>query len=138
MKSTYQIDVPGTKIWNLWAKTVPWGVIEVLAPRQKQVDVPPTFFQISIDFLVGFYLFSNISKIWIDLSPFRQDILISHFQQGQKWKKNDILYKTEINQLLKIDTSSFMKKSQKFSFLAMLKVKNGHILPKRKKGDPNF
>ena len=44
MKSTYRINVPGTKIWNLGANTVPWGVLEILAPRQKQVNVPPTFF----------------------------------------------------------------------------------------------
>ena len=55
IKSTYRIDVPGTKIWNLGANTVPWQAIEILAPRQKQVYVPPTFFQLSIDFPVGFY-----------------------------------------------------------------------------------
>ena len=29
IKSTYRIDVPGTKIWNLGANKVPWGANEV-------------------------------------------------------------------------------------------------------------
>ena len=86
MKSTYWINVPGTKIWNFGANTVPWGVLEILAPRQKQVNVPPTFFSFSIEFLIGFYLLSNILKIWIALFPFRQDMAIFQFQHGQKWK----------------------------------------------------
>ena len=32
----------------------------------------------------------------------------------------------------------FYGKSQNFYYLTMLKVKIGHILPKRKMGDPNF
>ena len=60
MKSSYQIHVPGTKICDLAASIVPRGRIEVLALRQKQVYVPPTFFQLSIDFLASFYLLSNM------------------------------------------------------------------------------
>ena len=63
---------------------MPWEAIEVLAPRQKQVNMPPTFFQLSIEFLVGFYLLFNILKIWIALFPFRQDMAIFQFQHGQK------------------------------------------------------
>ena len=63
---------------------MPWGVLKILAPRQKQVNVPPTFFELSIEFLVGFYLLSNILKIWIALFPFRQDMAIFQFQHGQK------------------------------------------------------
>ena len=35
IKSTYQVDVPGTKTWDLRAKTVPWRAILYLGPRQK-------------------------------------------------------------------------------------------------------
>ena len=86
MKSTYRINVPGTKIWNLGDNKVSWGAIEVLVPKQKQVNVPPTFFELSIEFLVGFYLLFNILKIWIALFPFWQDMAIFQFQHGQKWK----------------------------------------------------
>ena len=96
MKSTYRINVPGTKIWNLGANTVPWGVLEILAPRQKQVNVPPTFFELSIEFLVGFYLLSNILKIWIALFPFWQDMAIFQFQHGQKWKILTFFIKPEM------------------------------------------
>ena len=63
---------------------MPWGVLEILAPRQQQVNVPPTFFKLSIEFPVSFYLLSNILKIWIALFPFRQDMAIFQFQHGQK------------------------------------------------------
>ena len=96
MKSTYRINVPVTKIWNLGADTVPWGVLEILAPRQKQVNVPPTFFKLSIEFLVGFYLLFNILKIWIALFPFRQDMAIFQFQHGQKWKILTFFIKPEM------------------------------------------
>ena len=96
MKSTYRINVPGTKIWNFGANTVPWGVLEILAPRQKQVNVPPTFFKLSIEFLVGFYLLFNILKIWIALFPFRQDMAIFQFQHGQKWKILTFFIKPEM------------------------------------------
>ena len=35
IKSTYQVNMPGTKNFNVGANTVPWGVILVLGPRQK-------------------------------------------------------------------------------------------------------
>ena len=35
IKSTYQVDMPGTKNFDVGANTVPWGVILVLGPRQK-------------------------------------------------------------------------------------------------------
>ena len=35
IKSTYQVDMPGTKNFDVGANTVPWGVISVLGPRQK-------------------------------------------------------------------------------------------------------
>ena len=35
IKSTYQVDTPGTKNLDVGANTVPWGVISVLGPRQK-------------------------------------------------------------------------------------------------------
>ena len=35
IKSTYQIDMRGTKILDVGANTVPWGVISVSGPRQK-------------------------------------------------------------------------------------------------------
>ena len=60
--------------------------MEILASRQKQANVPPTFFQLSIEFLVVFYLLSNILKIWIAHFPFWQDMAIFHFQYGQKRK----------------------------------------------------
>ena len=33
--STNQVDMPGTKNFDVGANTVPWGVISVLGPRQK-------------------------------------------------------------------------------------------------------
>ena len=60
IKSTYQVDMPGTKNFDVGANTVPWGVISVLGPRQKWVNVPPTFFQLFINFLIDFYLLYNI------------------------------------------------------------------------------
>ena len=74
----------GTKILDVGANTVPWGVLEILTPRQKQVNVPPTFLKLSIEFLVGFCLPCNILKIWIALFPFWQDMAIFQFQHGQK------------------------------------------------------
>ena len=35
IKSTYQVDMPVTKTWDLTAKTVPWQAILDLGPRQK-------------------------------------------------------------------------------------------------------
>ena len=35
IKSTYQVDTPVTKTWDLTAKTVPWRAILDLGPRQK-------------------------------------------------------------------------------------------------------
>ena len=50
IKSTYQVDMLGTKNLDVGANTVPWGVLEILAPRQKQVNVPPTFFNFLLNF----------------------------------------------------------------------------------------
>ena len=35
IKSTYQVDMPGTKNLDVGANTVLWGIIFVLGPRQK-------------------------------------------------------------------------------------------------------
>ena len=35
IKSTYQIDMPVTKTWDLTVKTVPWRAILDLGPWQK-------------------------------------------------------------------------------------------------------
>ena len=35
IKSTYQVDMPGTKNLDVGANTVPWGVISISGPRQK-------------------------------------------------------------------------------------------------------
>ena len=84
IKSTHQVDVPGNKTWDLRAKTVQWQAILDLGPRQKWVDLPDTFFQLFMSFLVDFHILYNILKIWNTHFPFRQNMANFHFQHGQK------------------------------------------------------
>ena len=86
IKSTYHVDVHVTKTWDLRAKTVPWQAILDLGPRQKWVDLPDTFFQLFMSFLVDFHILYNILKIWNTHFPFRQNMANFHFQHGQKIK----------------------------------------------------
>ena len=86
IKSTHQVDVPGNKTWDLRAKTVQWQAILDLGPRQKWVDLPDTFFQLFMSFLVDFHILHNILKIWNTHFPFRQNMANFHFQHGQKIK----------------------------------------------------
>ena len=56
LSNTYMCLV--LKFMSLGGNTMLWGAIVVLEPRQKQVNVPPTFIQSSVDFLVGFNYFT--------------------------------------------------------------------------------
>ena len=107
IKTTYQNVLPNTWILDLSVKRGSQQPIQVLGPRQKWVNFPPTFFQLFINFLVDFHLLYNISKIWNPLFPFRQIITDLDFWHGHKSKiltKNIkskiILFEKELNGIL--------------------------------------
>ena len=113
IKTTYQVDMHSTKNLDAGANTVPWGAIQVLGPRQKWVDVPITFFQLSIDYLVVFYLLSNILQGWwylVVLGRFKFRFKLSH----AKTQKKKILYSTLCNfaEKRQSENLTFFSKSQ--------------------------
>ena len=84
---TFLKSIPqNTKILNLTEKGRSQQPIPVLGPRQKWVKFPPTFFKLSINFLVDYHLLSNILKIWMTLFWFWQIITHFTFWHGQKSK----------------------------------------------------
>ena len=56
INSTYENVLQNTNILDLSEKRGSRRPIPVLGPRQKWVDFPPLFFQLSIDFLVDYCL----------------------------------------------------------------------------------
>ena len=63
IKSTYKIVLQNTKFLDLSVKQGSQCQILLLAPRQKWVDFPPTFFELFINYLVVWYLLLNNQKI---------------------------------------------------------------------------
>ena len=137
IKSTHQLDVPGTKTWDLEANIVPWVAVLVLGRRQKWVNLPITFFQLFMSFLVDFYILYNIWKIWNTFFPFRQIITNFHFHLGQKWKILTLTIKQKSFIFINVQIT-FYPLSQNFSFLTIMKFKIGYKLPKQKNSIPNF
>ena len=62
IKSTYKNVLRNTKILDLSVKRGSQHPIYVLGPRQKWVNLPPTFFELFINFLVVWHLLLNIQK----------------------------------------------------------------------------
>ena len=62
IKSIYRNMLQNTKILDLGVKRGCQPQIQDLAPRQKWVDLPPTFFELFINFLVVCYLLLDIQK----------------------------------------------------------------------------
>ena len=62
IKSTYKNVLRNTKILDLSVKRGSQRPIYVLGPRQKWVDLPPTFFELFINFLVVWHLLLNVQK----------------------------------------------------------------------------
>ena len=106
IKSTYEVDVPGTKSWDLTAKTVPWQAILDLGQRQKWVDLPITFFQLFIYFLVDLQHMKYLEY------PFSISAKYGRFSLST-WSKNknfDLYHKTSIIHFLRINNFYFMVK----------------------------
>ena len=100
-KSTYGNVLPNTWILDLSVKQGSQQSFQVLTPRQKWVNLPPTFYEFFIDFLVDFYLLCNIKKIWKARFPFWQIITDFDFWHGHKSKILTFLYKMRFNSFLK-------------------------------------
>ena len=123
IKSTYSNMLQNTKILDLSAK---WGSqrpIQVLAPRQKWVDFPPTFFEFFINFLLVCHLLMNIQK---NLSS-RFSISARYgpfwLQTWLKIENFEIFHKTKNDYLIKTNDSCFMVKVKIFNFWPRPKTK---------------
>ena len=116
IKSSYKNVLQNTKILDLSAK---WGSqrpIQVLAPRQKWVDFPPTFFELSINFLVVCHILMHIQNNLL----YRFSILARYgpfwLWTWSKIENFEIFHKTKNDNLVKINYSCFMVKVKIFNF----------------------
>ena len=123
IKSTYKTVLRNTKILDLRVKQGSQRPILVLGPRQKCVDLPPTFFELFINFLVVWHLLLNIQKKMS--SPFS---VLARYGPFWLWtwskiENFEIFYKTKNDYLIKTNDSCFIKKVKKFNFWPCSKSK---------------
>ena len=116
IKSTYKNVLRNTKNLDLSVKRGSQRPILVLAPRQKWVDFPPTFFELSINILVVYYLLLNIQKnllsrfsIFARYGPF-------WLWTWSKIKNFEIFYKKENDYLIKTNDLYFIVKVKILNF----------------------
>ena len=116
IKSTYKNVLRNTKILDLSVKRGSQHPIYVLGPRQKWVDLPPTFFELFINFLVVCHLLLNIRKkmsycfsVLARYKPFS-------LWTWSKIKNFEIFYKTKNAYLIKTNDSCFIVKVKILNF----------------------
>ena len=116
IKSTYENVRQNTKPLNL---NVKWGSqrpILILAPRQKWVDLPPTIFELFINFLVVCHLLLNIQKNLL----YRFSVLARYnpfsLWTWSKVKNLEFFYRTKSVYLIKTNDSYFIVKVKIFNF----------------------
>ena len=116
IKSTYKNVLRNTKILDLSVKRGSQRPIYVLGPRQKWVDLPPTFFKLFINFLVVCHILLNIQKnlkycfsILARYGPFS-------LWKWSKIKKFHFYHKTKIICFYQINIFCFMKNLKIFNF----------------------
>ena len=123
IKSTYQVDMYVTKTWDLRAKTVLRQVILYLGPRQKWVDLPPTFFELFINFLVVCHLLLNIQKKLLSRFSVSAKYGLFLLWTWSKIENFEIFHKTKNDYFIKINDSCFTVKVKIFDFWPCLKTK---------------
>ena len=123
IKSTYEDILQNTKILDLSVKRGSQAWIQVLAPRQKWVDLPPKFFELSIDFLVVCHILMNIQKNLL----YRFSILARYgpflLWTWSKIENFEIFHKMKYVYLIKTNYLSFIKKVKIFNFWPCLNWK---------------
>ena len=116
IKSTYEIVLRNTQILDLSVKRGSQCQIQVLALRQKWVDLPPTFFERFINFLVVCHLLLNIQKRIL----YRFSILVRYgpflLWTWSKIENFEIFHKTKNIYLIKTNDSCFIVKVKFFHF----------------------
>ena len=123
IKTTYQNTLPNTWILDLSVKRGSQRPVSVLGPRQKRVDLPPTFFQLFINFLVDFHLLCRIPKNLE--SRFSVSVNYHRFWllTWSKMKNFDFFYKMPFNFFSKRIILAFMFYVKKFYFWPCQKSK---------------
>ena len=107
-KSTYGNVLPNTWILDLSVKRGSQQPFQVLTPRQKWVNLPPTFYEFFIDFLVDFYLLCNIKKNLEDTFSVSANYHRFWPLTRSKIKDFNFFYKMQFNSFLKRINLTFM------------------------------
>ena len=116
IKSTYKSILWNTKILDLSVKRGSQRPFQVSGPRQKWVDLPPTFFELFINFLVVCHLLLNIQKkLW------RLFSVLARYGPFWlwTWPKNEnfeVFHKIQNDHLIKTNNLCFIKKFKIFIF----------------------
>ena len=116
IKNTDKNILQNTKILDLSVKRGSQNPILVLGSRQKWANLPQTFFELFINFLVVCHLLMNIQKNLL----YRFSILARYgpflLWTWSKIENFEIFHKIEYVYLIKTNDSSFIKKVKIFNF----------------------
>ena len=116
IKSTFKNILQNTKILDLSVKRGSQHPYQVLGPRQKWVDFPPTFFELFINFLVVCHLLLNIQKKLSSRFSVPAKYGLFLLWTWSKIENFEIFHKTKNDYLIKTNDSCFIKKVKFFNF----------------------
>ena len=138
IKSTYKNVLRNTKILDLSVKQGSQCPILVLAPRQKWVDLPPTFFELFINILVVCHLLLNIQKNLLSRFSVSARYCPFWLWTWSKIKNFEIFYKIENDYLIKTNDLYFIVKVKILNFWPCPKSKWAIFFQNGKTGQQIF
>ena len=123
IKNTYKNILQNTKILDLSVKRGSQRPYQVSGPRQKWVDLPPTFFELFINFLIVCHLLLNIQKKLSSRFSISAKYGLFLLWTWSKIENFEIFHKTKNDYFIKINDSCFIVKVKIFDFWPCLKTK---------------
>ena len=123
IKSACKNILPSTKILDLSVKRGSQRTFQVSGQRQKWVDLPPTFFELFINFLVVCHLLLNIQKKLSSRFSVPAKYGLFLLWTWSKIENFEIFHKTRNDYFIKINDSCFTVKVKIFDFWPCLKTK---------------